>query len=209
VPAFEIGGRTVPLFDLVIVLGSGLCVAAVLVAVASNHLFGRSHGQVERRERNPIATASMLGFFAVVLVLLRLGIGVVALDGTARRAVMLTGLALLALGAAVNVAGRLRLGRNWADQVTVYSDQTLATTGVYGLVRHPLYASLVWMFTGGALVYRNAAVLAATVLVFVPAMVLRARHEERLLAERFPEYEAYRDRVGMLLPRLPWHTGRR
>ncbi len=106
----------------------------------------------------------------------------------------------------VRVSGRLRLGHNWADQVTVYREQTLVQTGVYGLVRHPLYASLIWMFVGGSLIFRNLAALAATLAVFVPAMAIRARQEEALLAMRFPEHEAYRRRVGMLWPRL-WPKG--
>ncbi len=111
-------------------------------------------------------------------------------------------------GAVVNVAGRVSLGRNWADQVTEYRDQSLVQQGAYALVRHPLYASLTWMFVGAALVYRNAVLLGATVLVFVPAMVLRARQEERLLEKRFPEYDGYRRRVGMLLPRWRARSGR-
>jgi protein-S-isoprenylcysteine O-methyltransferase Ste14 len=192
-----------PPFDLVVALLAGLCVAAVLLAVVANHLAARHGGAVEVRRRSPVATASMLGFFLAYLVVLRLRVGVVPMErGVARSTVMLAGLALLVAGCAVNLVGRLGLGRNWADQVTVYREQTLVRNGVFGVVRHPLYASLIWMFVGGSLLYRSAAALALTLAIFLPAMVVRARQEETLLAQRFPEYAAYRQQVGMLLPRV-------
>jgi protein-S-isoprenylcysteine O-methyltransferase Ste14 len=114
----------------------------------------------------------------------------------------LAGLALVVGGCLLNLAGRVALGENWADHVTLYADQRLVTRGAYRIVRHPLYASLVWMFYGAALIYSDVAALAANTLVFVPMMAVRARREERLLEAEFPDYAAYRARVGMLFPRL-------
>ncbi len=189
-------------FDAAVLVGAGLCVGVVLGAVAWSFSRGRPAEEAERRVRSPIATASMMGFLGFFLIPLATRLGMAALAPGARRPAMLLGLAMLAAGAAVNVAGRVALGRNWADQVTVYRDQTLIQSGVFGFVRHPLYASLIWMFVGGALVFRNVVALLATILVFVPAMVVRGRQEERLLEGRFPEYADYRRRVGMLFPRL-------
>ena len=104
---------------------------------------------------------------------------------------------LIVLGCGVNIAGRLNLGRNWANQVTIYEDQRLVTGVVYRLVRHPLYASLIWMFYGASLVYANVAAALANTLVFVPFMIYRARQEEKLLLKEFKDYAAYRARVGM------------
>lgn len=196
-----------PAFDLAIMLGTALCVGSALAAVAVNHLLRRPQDDVRRRIRTPIATASMLGFLVVVVGVVWSRLGELALPEPVRRGAMVLGLAIMAVGAAVNVAGRLNLGRDWADQVTEYGDQRLVQRGAYAVVRHPLYASITWMFLGAALVYRNLVVLGATLLVFVPAMVIRARQEERLLQERFPEYERYRRRVGMLFPRWPGHPG--
>jgi protein-S-isoprenylcysteine O-methyltransferase Ste14 len=191
-----------PALDLAVLLGTVACVAVVLAAAIWNHLSVRAAGRVAERVQSPIATASMLAFFALVVVLLNEHVGAVVLPAGLRSAAMLVGLALLVAGAVVNVAGRLQLGRNWADHVTIYRDQQLVQRGVYGLVRHPLYASLTWMFVGAALVFRNAAALGATLAIFLPATIIRARQEERLLAARYPEYADYCRRVGMLLPLL-------
>ena len=197
-----------PLFDLVVTLGAAACVGSALAAVAVNHLLRRSEADVQQRVHSRVATLSMLGFLAAMAVNVWLRLGVIELPELARRGTMVLGLAIMLAGAVVNVAGRVSLGRNWADQVTEYRDQSLVQRGAYALVRHPLYASITWMFVGAALVYRNAVLLGATLLAFLPAMVLRARQEERLLERRFPEYDGYRHRVGMLFPRWRIRSGR-
>lgn len=179
-----------------------LCVAAVLAAVAWNFLRARFSGQVAERQRSPVATGTMLLFTFGVYWLISRRIGVLPRPEPAIDIpVVCLGLVLMVVGCAVNLLGRRRLGRNWANQVTVYADQTLVTGGVFGVVRHPLYASLIWMFYGACLIYLNYAALLATTLVFVPAMYYRAKQEEKLLAAQFPEYEAYRRRIGMFVPR--------
>ena len=76
--------------------------------------------------------------------------------------------------------------------------------GPFALVRHPLYASLIWMFLGGSLVFASASALLLTLAVFVPMMYVRGKKEDALLKEAFGEvYDAYRRRTGMLLPRPP------
>lgn len=179
------------------------CVAAVLFAVLANFLNAARSGEVERQRKSPVETGTMLTYMVAYYLLVKSRAGTVAVPGFGLLCALTgIGLGLVAAGAAVNILGRLRLGTNWANQVTVYEAQTLVTTGVYGLVRHPLYASLIAMFIGVALAYHNAAALAATLLVFVPAMRYRASQEEALLADRFPEYSAYQRRVGRLFPRL-------
>lgn len=179
--------------------------AVVVAAVAFNFLDARrAHRAVAFGQRSAVATGTMTLFFFGLWGLLRFGVGAVAV-GEPAIAVALSalGAALVVAGAAVNVAGRARLGGAWANQVTVYADHRLVTGGVFGLVRHPLYGSLVWMALGASLEFANPLAAVAVALVFVPMMVHRARQEERALAAHFPEYARYRERVGMLFPRLP------
>jgi protein-S-isoprenylcysteine O-methyltransferase Ste14 len=77
----------------------------------------------------------------------------------------------------------------------------LLQEGVYGVVRHPRYASVILGTTGFALAVNHAGayvVVGAALLLLWPVIVL----EERELATRFgPEYDAYRRRTPALLPR--------
>ncbi|MCP4219077.1 MAG: isoprenylcysteine carboxylmethyltransferase family protein, partial [bacterium] len=101
-----------------------------------------------------------------------------------------------------NIVGRIQLGRNWANHIRIYEAHTFVARGVYRVVRHPLYASIIWMFLAAGLVYCNWAALLATGLVFIPMMIFRAKQEERLLTRQFKEYRDYREKTGMFFPKI-------
>ena len=78
----------------------------------------------------------------------------------------------------------------------------LIVLGPYRWIRHPMYTSvllvaLAWTL-GSPLHYRKL----LWVGLLVPLSV-KLRYEERLLMERFPEYEAYRRQTKSLIP-LVW-----
>ncbi len=76
------------------------------------------------------------------------------------------------------------------------------TTGVYGLVRHPMYLGAVLMFVGAPLLLGSAAGLAIAALMTL-LLGFRIVVEERVLAAELEGYEDYRKRVRYrLLPRV-------
>lgn len=191
------------LLDLVMAITIGMCVVSVAWSVVVSFVLYGERGDVRRRKRSVVDTASMTLFAVMYFLITTSRVGVVRVESAILKTVLIVaGLALFVLGSAVNIAGRSRLGGNWANQVTIYRDQRLVTTGVYRIVRHPLYASLIWMFLGAALMYANIAGLLANVLIFAPLMFYRARQEEVFLSEAFADYEMYRRQVGMFFPRL-------
>jgi len=175
------------------------CTISVLTAVFINFQLARKAHTVRNERPSFVKTGSMLVFFAVIYLVIRLHIGVYDLPAI-YYPVAISGLVLVILGAVVNIMGRFALGRNWGNQVIIYQDHTLVTGGVYRLVRHPLYAGLIWMFIGASLVFKNWASLLATVFIFIPAMYYRGKLEESALVAQFPSYAEYRDRTGMLFP---------
>lgn len=187
-----------------------LSAAAVLSAVAMNFILAQLRpGEVRRVSKSPVATLSMLGFFFGFYLLVHYRVLALEIQpGTARSILIVIGTLMVVTGAVVNIMGRFKLGRNWANQVTVYESQQLVDSGVFALVRHPLYASLLWMFTGAGLVYLNLAALAATYLVFLPMVYYRARQEEAMLLDDLPGYRDYMQRVGMFWPRAALKGGK-
>jgi protein-S-isoprenylcysteine O-methyltransferase Ste14 len=189
--------RSMGLLEAVATAIIGLCVLALAISIVINFI------ECDRRRaktvnRSIVATGTMTMFFVGFYLLIRFRIGAVELGNPPLRiSLAVAGLLLIVVGCWVNIAGRLKLGSNWANQVTLYEDQRLVTSGVYRWVRHPLYASLIWMFFGAGLVYANAAALLANLLVFLPFMTYRARQEEKLLLKQFKEYAEYKQRVGM------------
>ncbi len=111
------------------------------------------------------------------------------------------GTILMAGGLILVVLGIRDLGEALTPLPYPRDDAELVQTGVYGLVRHPIYGGLVIGSVGWGLLTASPAVLvmAAALLVFFES---KSRREEAWLEERFPEYAAYRARTPRLIPWL-------
>ena len=78
--------------------------------------------------------------------------------------------------------------------VAVQQGQKVVDTGLYGIVRHPMYLATLLLFLTIPLVL-GSWVSFAVMLLTVPVLVLRIISEERVLAEGLEGYEAYREKV--------------
>jgi protein-S-isoprenylcysteine O-methyltransferase Ste14 len=105
------------------------------------------------------------------------------------------------VGAALTIGGGTRLSRAGSFDVLPKPrpDGVLVETGVYRFVRHPIYAGLIVVGLGFAVLRVSVATLLATVALAVILDVKRRREEDGLLA-RFPSYADYRRRVKALIP---------
>ena len=94
-----------------------------------------------------------------------------------------------------------RLGKQWRMNAGLYPDHELVQTGAYGVVRHPIYASMLAIFLGLGLLLARWQALAIGLVLFVAGVEIRVRIEDRLLESRFgEEFRAYRRRVRAYLP---------
>lgn len=94
-------------------------------------------------------------------------------------------------------AARLDLAASVHPAPTVTA--RLQTTGAYRYARHPIYTGVLILATALVVGGRSFLHIAAwTALVLV--LNLKARFEERLLAQRFPDYPWYAARTGRFLP---------
>ncbi len=190
-------------YELVIQSIVLLCVWAVLIAVTADFLLFDKRTAVRESQRSIVRTSTMLGFFIACYLVIRFDLGRVSIASQpAGIALDIAGLLLLVIGAGFNISGRLWLKQNWGNNIKIYTDHTLVTSGPFRLVRHPLYASLIWMFTGAAMVYKNPICLILNFFIFVPFMAYRARQEEKLLLQTFAEYSDYKKKTGMFFPKL-------
>jgi protein-S-isoprenylcysteine O-methyltransferase Ste14 len=102
-----------------------------------------------------------------------------------------------------------RMGRNWRMAVAPDQQTELVTTGLYALVRHPIYALSVLLMVC-TLVVTPTPPVGVMAAVHISLMLAKARNEERFLAERHGAvYRRYMQRTGRFVPRLDALLGRR
>ena len=87
--------------------------------------------------------------------------------------------------------------------VKVEEGQTVVSTGLYGMVRHPMYLASVLMFLAIPLVMGSWYALIP--FAFYPVlMVVRIKDEEKLLTAELEGYEAYKSKVKYRLIPFIW-----
>lgn len=140
--------------------------------------------------------------FCVVCVLLWRPLPL-ALSSGAQAGALALGALLYFPGMAFVLWGRLTLGRMYFVSTgfgaQLFVDHQLITRGAFAIVRHPMYAGLIAVGFGGLLIYRTWTWLC--IAAIAPALLLRARREEQVLAARFgAEWEAYKACVPAWIP---------
>jgi protein-S-isoprenylcysteine O-methyltransferase Ste14 len=114
--------------------------------------------------------------------------------------VELVGWALVVGGVALGLVAGTGLGAALTPWPEPNAAGRLRTDGLYGVVRHPIYAAV--LLVGFGLALRALSVwTVATALALLILLNVKARYEERLLAARYPEYTDYASRVPRFLPR--------
>ena len=115
--------------------------------------------------------------------------------------VLAVAIALGLVGAAIAVLGVVGLGSALTASPIPREHAPLVTSGVYGLVRSPIYTGLMTGGLGlllfGASVWHIVAWVALILLLSA-----KTRWEERMLMAEHPDYAEYGARVGRFLPGL-------
>jgi protein-S-isoprenylcysteine O-methyltransferase Ste14 len=177
--------------------------AILLILLTAAALF--SQGNLSRGEREDRANRWVIVAFGVI--------GILAaylpaytdrkdfwtLDGDTVRWL---GVVLFAVGGALRLWPVFVLGRRFSGLVAIQPGHTLATSGVYSVIRHPSYLGLLVNSLGWAIAFRSGVGVLLTVLL-IPPLLARIHAEERLLQTQFgAEYDAYRGRTWRLIPGL-------
>lgn len=178
--------------------------AAIASGVAINFaIYYDQPGKTVAAERNAVATLAMTLFFVAMYLFAQFGIGRPTLSASADLAARLSGCVLVVFAAAINIAGRVALGRFWSNQIEIVEAHRVVRSWPYSWSRHPLYGSLIIFGVGMGFLSLNPIVVVATLLIFLPAMRHRAMREEALLVDACEnDYRQFQRQVPMLLPHL-------
>ena len=117
-------------------------------------------------------------------------------------AISLIGDALVAIGLGIAI---FTVSQNSyaAANIAVEETQTVTSTGLYGIVRHPMYMGGLIMFAGIPLALDSCWGLAVLVPVVI-AVVVRIAEEEKLLNQELAGYREYASKVHHRLVPYMW-----
>jgi len=187
VPLFSYLHQEIPVNSLAIVTQAAATVFSllqVLMTVSRLPPKGTARG-IEPR------VTSVAGTFLVVIAMF-----LTPASGSA--AAQVVALFLIFVGTVSSIFCLYWLGRSFSIMATA---RQLVTTGPYSIVRHPLYVCEAAFVLGMIISHFSALIVALGALQFL-LQYRRARNEEGILRQTFPEYDEYARRVPMLLPRF-------
>lgn len=109
------------------------------------------------------------------------------------------GWAVCAAAVCFGLAAVLQLGTTLTPWPSPKTGGRLVTTGTYGIVRHPIYFSLIAFALGLALATGSGWRLSVAVGLWL-LFRRKSAYEERMLRATYPSYADYAGRVNGLLP---------
>ncbi len=111
------------------------------------------------------------------------------------------GTVFIVAGALLLTLGAVRLGHNLTPFPRPKKTGTLVTTGLYGLVRHPMYGGIVLLACATALRASTCLVMPLPLFVFL-FFEAKANREEQWLMQKFGGYRDYCRYTAKLVPWL-------
>ena len=111
--------------------------------------------------------------------------------------------AIVFLAAYALYAEVLRENTYLSRTVEVQEDQKVIDTGLYGIVRHPMYMVTVLLFLAMPLVL-GSVISFVIMLCYIPIIAKRIRNEEQVLQEGLPGYGKYMEKVKYRLLPFIW-----
>ncbi len=115
---------------------------------------------------------------------------------------VIAGFIIMVLGMGFNLIVRMNLGKNWVPLYKTTENQELVTEGIYSIIRHPFYLSVLILFSGISVISWNLYGL-LLLLFALMALIVRIKKEEDELITKFgEEYEKYKKETPMLIPWL-------
>ena len=174
---------------------------AGLVMLAKNPALLEKRLKAKEAQREQSLVVKLSGLMFIVGFVLA-GLGVRFGWYMLPRGVVIAGAAVF-LAAYLLYAEVLRENAYLSRTIEVQEGQTVVQTGLYGVVRHPMYAATVLLFLAMPLVLGS--VYALIVFLAYPVLVAaRIRSEEALLARELPGYGAYMQKVKYRLLPFIW-----
>lgn len=117
--------------------------------------------------------------------------------------ISIAGDALIAFGLLINLFV-FKENSYGASNIQIFEDQKVISTGLYALVRNPMYMGVLIMLIGVPLSLDSWWGLSFIVFAIIPGLILRILDEENTLKEELPGYKEYMQKVKYRLLPYIW-----
>ncbi|MFN3939702.1 MAG: methyltransferase family protein [Chitinophagales bacterium] len=131
--------------------------------------------------------------FALFFFSFRLSIAVAA------KPLIFLGYLIAITGVLIIAIAVLQLKKNLTIFPTPVANGGLVTSGVYAIVRHPLYTGILSICFGVSIVRQDFLQCLFSVCILI-LFVIKSDYEEKLLEEKFTAYKNYKTSTGKLFP---------
>ena len=165
--------------------------AGIVMMIKSPDLFKkRLNAKEEENEQKTVIMLSGIMFLAVFITAgLNFRFGWITLPAWVPAAASAVFLAAYVLYAEV-----LRENVYLSRTIEVQEDQKVIDTGLYGVVRHPMYMTTLLLFLSMPFVL-GSVISFAIMLFYIPIIAKRIRNEEKVLEEGLAGYSDYKKKV--------------
>lgn len=87
--------------------------------------------------------------------------------------------------------------------IEIQENQRVIETGLYGVVRHPMYSATLFLFLSMGIIL-GSLISFAILLLYIPIIAKRMRNEEKVLEEGLEGYKEYKSKVRYKVIPFVW-----
>ena len=114
---------------------------------------------------------------------------------------LISGIIICIIATIVRLKGHFDLGYGFSTRVEKQVNHKLVTSGIYRLIRHPMYLAIILLLTGACIMLKTIFAW-IFVIMNIYALTIRIKKEETFMIKNFPEYENYMNKTYKLIPYL-------
>ena len=171
----------------------------VMMCINPELLKKRLNAKEEQSEQKTVIALSALMFISAFVVAgLNFRFGWLSIPNW----LVFTGLGMF-LASYMLYAEVLRENTYLSRTIEIQENQKVIDTGLYGVVRHPMYFATLFLFVSMGLVL-GSPISVAILLLYIPIIAGRIRNEEKILEEGLAGYTEYKKKVKYRLIPFIW-----
>lgn len=106
-------------------------------------------------------------------------------------------------GLILTIAGSILHITAAVQMLRAFGQKKLETKGMFGMVRHPMYSTMIFLIIPGLAIMLNTWLLLTSSVIMLILFYIMIKEEDEFLENLFGnEFKEYKQHVGKLLPRI-------